>query len=460
MDPRLQQAAESGSIDELYALIDENPYILENMDAVPFVSTPLHVAAASGNIPFAKEMLNLKPSFARKLNTSGYSPLHLAVDKDKTKFVGRMLWLDNGLARVKGKNGITPFLSLVSRGKTNLVAECLLTSPECIQDETVDSQNALHLAVIHDRFEVLQVLTGWIRRMSQRNADSIEYCVLNEWDSNNNTPLHLAAYKNDHQAFKILFPNMMTHFVQMAKLLLECRLVQRNQVNGDGLTFLDIFRTQGQRDAGGDLRSQGPRVLGEDLDLEQVVAKTGCKEAASLPRPKARFEILKSPFTFWSFCFTGMRRLRTNTSDESRGVFLIVCTLIITATYQTALQPPGGLHQSEDSNAGSVVMKQAFFILIWVSNTIGFGCAILYTFCLIPLGSLFENWFSWIGTTLCISYALAMAVISPHPLVFLSATFAFFLLIVLYILLEVFIQRWRKHRSMAPKTRLSWFWKV
>ncbi|RID57609.1 hypothetical protein BRARA_F00972 [Brassica rapa] len=392
MDPRLQQAAESGSIDELYALIDENPYILENMDAVPFVSTPLHVAAASGNIPFAKEMLNLKPSFARKLNTSGYSPLHLAVDKDKTKFVGRMLWLDNGLARVKGKNGITPFLSLVSRGKTNLVAECLLTSPECIQDETVDSQNALHLAVIHDRFEVLQVLTGWIRRMSQRNADSIE--------------------------------------------------------------------TQGQRDAGGDLRSQGPRVLGEDLDLEQVVAKTGCKEAASLPRPKARFEILKSPFTFWSFCFTGMRRLRTNTSDESRGVFLIVCTLIITATYQTALQPPGGLHQSEDSNAGSVVMKQAFFILIWVSNTIGFGCAILYTFCLIPLGSLFENWFSWIGTTLCISYALAMAVISPHPLVFLSATFAFFLLIVLYILLEVFIQRWRKHRSMAPKTRLSWFWKV
>ena len=61
MDPRLKQAAESGSIDELYTLIDENPYILENIDAVPFVTTPLHVAAASGNIPFAKEMLNLSP---------------------------------------------------------------------------------------------------------------------------------------------------------------------------------------------------------------------------------------------------------------------------------------------------------------------------------------------------------------------------------------------------------------
>ncbi|CAF2083113.1 unnamed protein product [Brassica napus] len=318
----LQQAAESGSIYELYALIDENPYILENIDAVPFVTTPLHVAAASGDIHFAMEMVNLKPSFARKLNTSGYSPLHLAANND-----------DDGL-------------------------------------------------------------------------------------------------------------------------------VQRNKINGDGLTFLDILRNQEQRDAGGDLRSQGPRVVGgEDLDLEQVAIKTGCKEAASLPRPKKRFEILKSPFTFGTLYSTFMRRLRTDTSDEARGVFLIVCTLIITATYQTALQPPGGVHQSEDSNAGSMVMKQTFFILLWVFNTLGFCCAILYTFFLIPLGSLFVYRFFWIGTSLCISYALTMAVISPHPLVFLSAAFAFFLLIALYILLEFLEKRWRTHMTVAPEPRLSWFWK-
>ncbi|KAF3570623.1 hypothetical protein F2Q69_00063370 [Brassica cretica] len=104
MDPRLQQAAKSGSIDELYALIDENPYILENIDAVPFINTPLHVAAASVNIEFAMEMLNLKPSFARKLNTSGYSPLHLAVDKNHTDFVSWMLKYDHSLACLKGRN--------------------------------------------------------------------------------------------------------------------------------------------------------------------------------------------------------------------------------------------------------------------------------------------------------------------------------------------------------------------
>ncbi|KAF2559741.1 hypothetical protein F2Q68_00013390 [Brassica cretica] len=242
------------------------------------------------------------------------------------------------------------------------------------------------------------------------------------------------------------------------RLLLECRLVKRNDVNGDGLTFLDILRRNQERreEAGG---SQGSGEE-EDLDLEQVVVNTGCKEAASVPRSKAQYEIYKSPLTFWTFCSTFMRRLRSNTSDEARGVFLIVCILIITATYQTALQPPGGVHQpEEDVNAGSAVMKQTFFILLWISNTVGFCCAILYTFCLLPLG-MFASWFFWIGGSLCISYALAMAIISPHPLVFISTTFAFFLLFALYLLSEIFFDIWRKHLTVGLVPRLSWFRKV
>ncbi|CAN7098439.1 unnamed protein product [Brassica rapa subsp. narinosa] len=152
MDPRLQQAAESGSIDELYDLIDENPYILENIDAVPFSTQ------------------------------KGISPLQLAVNMDQDDFVCRMIWLDGGLARVKGRNSITPFHLLALKGNADLVARSLRKSPECIQDESVDRQNALHLAVMHDRFDVLQVLTGWIQRMSQRDADSIESRVLNNVD--------------------------------------------------------------------------------------------------------------------------------------------------------------------------------------------------------------------------------------------------------------------------------------
>ncbi|KAG2297926.1 hypothetical protein Bca52824_034398 [Brassica carinata] len=317
MDPRLQQAAKSGSTDELYALIDENPYILENIDAVPFVNTPLHVAAASGNIEFAMEMFNLKPSFARKLNTSGYSPLHLAVDKNHTDFVSWMLKHDQSLACVKGRNGLTLFHFLVVRGNVDLVTECLNVSPECIRDVSVNGQNALHLAVVNDRFEVLQVLTGWIQRTMQRNALKNEIRFLNKEDFSYNTALHHAAYKNDLQA----------------------------------------------------------------------------------------------------------------------------------TTYQTGLQPPGGGHPSKDPT------KQAFFILLWLSNTLGFYCALFYTFSFLPLRGLFTSWYISIGTLLGVSYALAVAANSPDPVMFLMMTFGIFLLHVLYLVLLAFLGR--KHLTVIPEPHLS-----
>lgn len=52
-------------------------------------------------------------------------------------------------------------------------------------------------------------------------------------------------------------------------MLLDCPFLERNKVNGDGLTFLDILRNLGQNEGGW------------DLDLEQVVLTTGYNEATS-----------------------------------------------------------------------------------------------------------------------------------------------------------------------------------
>lgn len=106
MDPRLIVATQIGSIDELYARIHENPYILEIIDAIPFINTPLHVASASGNLAFAMELMNLKPSFARKLNTYGLSPLHLAIEEGQTRLVLSLLKVDPDLVRLRGREGI------------------------------------------------------------------------------------------------------------------------------------------------------------------------------------------------------------------------------------------------------------------------------------------------------------------------------------------------------------------
>jgi hypothetical protein len=39
---KLKATAEAGNIDQLYAVIQDYPYILEPMDLIPFVETPLH----------------------------------------------------------------------------------------------------------------------------------------------------------------------------------------------------------------------------------------------------------------------------------------------------------------------------------------------------------------------------------------------------------------------------------
>lgn len=111
MDQRsLETAAKSGNIDLLYELIHEDPYVLDKIDYVSFVNTPLHVAAITGKTEFAMEVMNLKPSFARKLNADGLSPLHLAVDHSHFWLVLEVVKVDPSLVRLKGRHGTYPYL--------------------------------------------------------------------------------------------------------------------------------------------------------------------------------------------------------------------------------------------------------------------------------------------------------------------------------------------------------------
>ncbi|KAA3481723.1 protein ACCELERATED CELL DEATH 6-like [Gossypium australe] len=74
-------AARIGNVSDLYSLIQRDGNVLRHFDEVEFVETPLHIAAEEGCIRFAIELLNLKPSFARKPNQRGLSPIHLALKK-------------------------------------------------------------------------------------------------------------------------------------------------------------------------------------------------------------------------------------------------------------------------------------------------------------------------------------------------------------------------------------------
>ncbi|XWS75023.1 hypothetical protein CRYUN_Cryun01aG0049400 [Craigia yunnanensis] len=110
MEIQLIEAAQMNDIDGLIELIQQHERILEDIDEVPFANTPLHEAASIGHIDFAIEMMNLKPSFARKLSHAGFSPLHLALQNNQHQMVRVLLNVDKDLVRVKGRQGMTPLL--------------------------------------------------------------------------------------------------------------------------------------------------------------------------------------------------------------------------------------------------------------------------------------------------------------------------------------------------------------
>ena len=195
----LEEVAISGDIDRLYALIQRDPYILEDVDAIPFVDTPLHVAASAGHIQFATEIMKLKPSFALKLNPQGFSPIHLALQKDHKKLVHHFVDINKDLVRVRGREGITPLHIVSQTGEIDLLAKFLSACPDSIEDVTVRSETALHVAVENKQFESLQVLVGWLNRNARACATTLERTILNSKDEAGNTILHLSALSDDRQ---------------------------------------------------------------------------------------------------------------------------------------------------------------------------------------------------------------------------------------------------------------------
>ncbi|KAL1079916.1 hypothetical protein V6Z11_D10G253200 [Gossypium hirsutum] len=198
MNERLSTAARTGNVSDLYSLIQRDGNVLRHFDEVEFVETPLHIAAEEGCIRFAIELMNLKPSFARKLNHQGLSPIHLALKKGHKEMVLRFLEIDKDLVRVRGKNYVT-----------------------------TENRNALHIATENNKLDVFQVL---IRTLKKNNYYWEE---VNRKDEDGNTALHIAASNNQ---------------TQMLKLLLSCK-ADKHATNQSGLTALDVAEQHNKRES-------------------------------------------------------------------------------------------------------------------------------------------------------------------------------------------------------------------
>nr|XP_023876935.1 ankyrin repeat-containing protein BDA1-like [Quercus suber] len=220
---RLKQIAQSGDIDAFSILIREDVQLLEHIDELPFADTPLHIAASAGHIPFALALMELKLSFARKLNPDGFSPIHLALKNGHIELVRQLLEIDRDLARVKGKECITPLHYVVETGDCHidLLDKFLLVSPNSIADVTVRDETALHIALKNEQLEAFKFLLGWLGRNLFKNTSLNVFSVLNRKDDEGNTVVcHLLTWGS--------------------------RFVEVNRMNSEGKKAWDISQGQTQ----------------------------------------------------------------------------------------------------------------------------------------------------------------------------------------------------------------------
>ncbi|XP_024045580.1 ankyrin-1 [Citrus clementina] len=316
-DQRLNEAAQAGNVDALYELIWEDAYLLDQIDQVPFVDTPLHTAASMGHINFALEIMRLKPSFARKQNQYGFCPLHLALQETHTQMVLRLIDVDRNLVRVQGREGVTPLHYVAEKGNVDLLCKFLAACPESILQVTIRKETALHVAAKNDKLEVLEVMLGWLRFV---NKDDI----LNWKDDECNTLLHISISRSH---------------IQIVRLIVNRARDQINARNSKDKTAMDMVKFHLQ-------------TKPEFQELKSMVRNAGGREGSSLATVEIA-DYLKRGLTWRRKMLLFFYSSSLSITDESRNALLVVAVLIATATFQAALTPSQDLWGNSSSDIDS-----------------------------------------------------------------------------------------------------------
>ncbi|XP_043717962.1 ankyrin repeat-containing protein BDA1-like [Telopea speciosissima] len=322
MDPRLMEVAKNGDINAFYSLLGEDPSILEYVEKISFINTPLHYAVSAGNICLVKEIINLKPSYTLKLNQDGFSPLHLASKDGNLEMVKVLLKDesgDDGLCNLRGREKMIPLHCAAIEGHIKVLEELLSSCPNSIKALTVREESVVHLAVKSDEVKTFKALLSWVQKHWHHD-------ILSWKDEEGNTVLHLATSKGQYEIVEVLLHNS----------LLVRNVVRVNERNADGLTAMDLLlnlpsSSTPNRERIKTMLSEKGAKKAKDINGCQVAAKT-----TSVLKWVFNSSRIKSVSRYFKM------KVEKDTPSDERNALLVIVVLIATATYQTGISPPGG----------------------------------------------------------------------------------------------------------------------
>ncbi|RID65696.1 hypothetical protein BRARA_D00876 [Brassica rapa] len=373
---KLKKTAQEGDIIRLYELIAEDPNILCHFDKVPFCETPLHIASEKGHTHFAMELMILKPSLASKLNVSGFSPMHLALQNNHSRMVRGLVSIDNSLVSIKGRGGITPLHHVARTGDAELLSELLFTCPSSIEDLTIKCETAVHIAVKNQQMMAFKVLLGWVKRVNKEE-------ILDWKDEDGNTVFHIAASINQTEVMKLLR-----------------RIVKVKAKNLDGKTAMDILQTH-----------QSPCFPEARKLFYSIKERLLCRSTTTLAGYLSKnLSFIEKRNNLLGLSNLSLTRERSVHSSDHRDAILVVAILIVTATYQAGLSPPGGFRQDNSDHhlPGEMIMDWRNALFFMVLNGFAFILSLYVIIVLIvglPLWKLIYGSVAGISIAMLASYA-------------------------------------------------------
>ncbi|XP_019444407.1 PREDICTED: ankyrin repeat-containing protein At5g02620-like [Lupinus angustifolius] len=393
--------------DSLGTLNTPNPLNLRRSSFSSFIGTSLHKAALLGQLEFCEVVLDIKPSLAIEVDSEGRCPLHLASFEGHIKVVKSLLFTNSDVCFIRDKDGNLPIHLAVSRGHIGVIEELIIAKPESIGMITNDG-SVLHLCVMYNHFEALNLLLQLVRGSQQQ--------VLNFKDKEGNTVLHLAVRLRHIKTIK--------HLLSLPEIRKAA-----NTLNKAGHTVLDMLDLS-QRDF-------------ISLIIEQILIEVGAQRSTNIAitysqnmanevesHRQSRWKRLEN---FWSKYL----QYQGNWIEETRGTLMVVATVIATMTFQSALNPPGGVWQENTQSggnkcttygiceAGTAVVGYVWsedYIRFMAFNTISFYASLSVVLVLIngfPLKNKVIMWILTIVMTIAVTfmfltYMWALGLVTPH----------------------------------------------
>ncbi|CAO2840603.1 unnamed protein product [Amaranthus hypochondriacus] len=274
----------------------------------------IHVAIQTRKIDILKSLIdNAGNSFKHTFDDEGKNPLSYAICIGYIK--GVELLLDNFPAlefkRDQDENGSFPIHQAAKKGHIKIIK--MLTLSICLLNNK--QQNILHVAAEAGKFEVVNYLL--------KRQDRFEE-LLNTGDIDGNTPLHLAAKGCWTETMRCL----------MWKKQIDC-----NSINKELRTARDDFEMSSQY-------STAYEKLRVQMNYVETLFWIKCGPIRYYFREKGGKECNNGNEVKKEEGKRANVKPQSWTEISRVNILLVVATLIVSVTYTTTFNPPGGYNQN------------------------------------------------------------------------------------------------------------------